>query len=351
MFFFFFYFNSEERIGFKKLTNADKGLSENSNQSHIGLYEGVLDFLDNRDVVKSAMLIYNDYCDILDCTFDRIKTPEGSYRSPKIRVGSDVNNSVVSKIRQFVATAPNDDWYLAWTGLDSKEIVFWLIKNNTDDYKIARKFFPKDRFILDKKSSDYEEAKKFILEKINFVSYNVQKDIEIKSQIGDSKHIYKSKDLEKASNMFKQIGRDGEELINNYLEKEKLSKRISSYKWVNKSAETGFPYDFIINDSLFVDVKSTRFDFDQYLFYSNLEIDFAASKDNLSYSVFRVYDMKEEVKKMIKCNDCINYMQSVKQPIESFKSTLRSQKSLLQELKLGVKPTDCFENILTPILL
>ncbi len=349
--FFFFLFNSEERIGFKKLTNADKGLSKNSKQSHIGLYEGVLDFLDNRDVVKSAMLIYGTYCDILDCSFDRIKASEGSYRSPKIRVGSNVNNSVVSKIRQFVATAPGDDWYLAWTGLDSKEIVFWLIKSNTADYQTAHKFFPKDRFILDQSSPNYDAAKNFILNKINFVSYQVQKDIELKSQIGDIKHIYKSKDLEKAKDVFKQIGRDGEELVNIYLEKEKRSKRISSFEWVNRSAETGLPYDFIINDSLYVDVKSTRFEFDQYLFYSNQEIDFATTKNNLSYSVFRVYDMKEKVKKMTKCNDCINYMQSIKQPIDSLKKTLVSQNSLLQELKLGVRPADCFTNILTPIIL
>ena len=61
MAFFFFFFNDEKRIGFKKLSRADLGISDSSNQTHIGLYEGVLEFLDDTDVVKSAMLIYDDY--------------------------------------------------------------------------------------------------------------------------------------------------------------------------------------------------------------------------------------------------------------------------------------------------
>ena len=96
--FFFFFFNNEKRIGFKKLSAADLGLSNTSHQSHIGLYEGVLNFLENTDVVKSAMLIYGDYCDILDCSFGRIENPNGSYRSPKIRIGNDSDNSIVSKM-------------------------------------------------------------------------------------------------------------------------------------------------------------------------------------------------------------------------------------------------------------
>ena len=100
-FFFFFFFNDEKRIGFKKLSRADLGISNSSNQTHIGLYEGVLEFLEDTDVVKSAMLIYDDYCDILNCSFDRIKTPEGRYRSPKIRIGSDASSSIVNKIREF----------------------------------------------------------------------------------------------------------------------------------------------------------------------------------------------------------------------------------------------------------
>lgn len=348
---FFFFFNNENRIGFKRLTEADLGFSGTSHQSHIGLYEGVLEFLDDSDVVKSAMLIYENYCDVLDCSFDRIKNPDGSYRSPKIRIGQDPNISVVSKIREFAREHPNDDWYLAWMGLESKELVFWLIKNNTADYATARKFFSKDKMVLDEDSATYNEAKNYLLNRINFVSINVQKDIEISSLTGNVKNKYRAIDLENAERQYKQTGKDGEALIAEFLEKEKAAKRISSFEWKNKSSESGLPFDFIINNTLFVDVKSTRFDFEQYLFYSNQEIDFAAIQEDSAYAVYRVYDMNAEQKKFMVCNNCQTYMKSILQPIVEFKNTIRTQQVLIQSIKLGLKPSICFNNISKPILL
>lgn len=349
--FFFFFFNDEKRIGFKKLTLPDLGLSETSHQSHIGLYEGVLEFLDDSDVVKSAMLVYESYCNVLDCSFDRIKNPDGSYRSPKIRIGQDSNNSVVSKIREFAKSSPNEDWYLAWIGLESKELVFWLIKSNTKDYAIARKFFQQDNIVLREDSPTYSEAKDYLLNRINFVSVNVQKDIEIRSLIGDVKNRYKRKDLENAERQYKQIGLDGESLVAQFLEKEKAAKRIKSFVWENKSSESGLPFDFIIDNTLFIDVKSTKFDFEQFLFYSNQEIDFAASQDKSRYAVYRVYDMRIEQKKLIICNNCQTYMKSVQQPIVQFKDAIKAQQALMQSIKMGIKPSICFNTFSNPITL
>lgn len=349
--YFFFFFNNEKRIGFKKLSSADLGLSDTSHQSHIGLYEGVLNFLENTDVVKSAMLLYGDYCDILDCSFDRIENPDGSFRSPKIRIGNDTENSIVSKIREFAHKNPTDDWYLAWSGLESEEIVFWLIKSNTDDYTVARRFFSKDNIILNEDSPTYNDAKDFLLERINFTSQDIQRDIEVCSQVGDSRRIYRRKDIENAARQFRQIGKEGEELIAQYLEREKAEKRISSFVWENQSLESGLPYDFIINDKLFVDVKSTKFDFNQYLFYSNQEIEFAASKDEKAYSVYRVYNMQTDDVKLQICNNCFDYMQSVRSPIKALQTEIEAKHSLLQTLKIGVMPNDCFKNITTPIML
>lgn len=347
--FFFFFFNDEKRIGFKKLTLPDLGLSETSHQSHIGLYEGVLDFLDDSDVVKSAMLVYESYCDVLDCFFDRIKNPDGSYRSPKIRIGQDPNNSVVSKIREFASSSPCEDWYLAWTGLESKELVFWLIKSNTNDYAIARGFFQQDNIVLHEDSPTYSEARNYLLKRINLVSINVQKDIEVKSLTGDVKNKYRRKDLENAERQYKQIGMEGESLVAQYLEKEKAAKRIDSFVWKNKSSESGLPFDFIINNTLFVDVKSTKFDFEQYLFFSNYEIDFAASKGSDSYAVFRVYDMNLEDRKLIICSDCHDYMNSLQTPMAVFKNSITAQHALLQTIKVGIKPSTCFCKFNNPI--
>lgn len=48
----FFKINAECHIGFKKLTAADLGIGT-SHQTHIGLYEGVLNFLPDVDVVST----------------------------------------------------------------------------------------------------------------------------------------------------------------------------------------------------------------------------------------------------------------------------------------------------------
>lgn len=349
--FFFFFFNDEKRIGFKKLSLPDLGFSDTSHQSHIGLYEGVLNFLDNTDVVRSAMLIYENYCNVLDCSFDRIENLDGSYRSPKIRIGQDPNNSVVSKIREFAKVFPNDDWYLAWMGLESKELVFWLIRSNTQDYNIARRFFPKDNVVLKEDAPTYEAANDYLLNRINFISVDVQKDIEVRSLMGDQKNRYKIKDLENAERQFKQIGMEGESLVAQYLEREKAARRISSYEWKNRSSESGLPFDFIIDNHLFVDVKSTKFDFEQFLFYSNQEIDFAASQDKSTYAVYRVYDMRFDEKKLIICNNCQTYMQAVQQPIVEFKNAIKAQQALMQSIKMGLKPSTCFNTFSNPIIL
>lgn len=349
--FFFFFFNNEKRIGFKKLSSADLGISGTSHQSHIGLYEGVLDFLEDSDVVRSAMLIYENYCNVLDCSFDRIKNSDGSYRSPKIRIGQDPNNSVVSKIREFANASPYEDWYLAWMGLESKELVFWLIKNNTEDYIIARKFFPKDNIVLKEDSPTYNNAKEYLLKRINFLSINVQKDIEVSSLIGDLGNKYRAKDLENAELQYKKIGKEGESLVAQYLEREKHANRISSFEWKNQSSESGLPFDFIINNTLFVDVKSTRFDFEQYLFYSNQEIDFVMSQNKSTYAVYRVYDMEGEQKKLSICNNCQSYMKTIQHPINDFRKSIRAQQALIQSIKLGLKPSLCFNEISQPILL
>jgi len=348
---FFFLLNTENKIGFKRLTEADLGISITSHQSHIGLYEGALDFLGDTDVVKSAMLIYGDYCSVLDCSFDRIKNPDGSYRSPKIRIGQDSNNSVVSKIREFAKEYPKDDWFLVWMGLESKELVFWLVKNGTKDYESARQFFPKDNVVLQEDSPNYSAAKDYLLNRINFISINVQKDIEVKSLIGDAKKKYKARDLENAERQFKLTGKEGEELVARFLERECFENRIESFVWENKSCESGLPYDFIVNDKIFVDVKSTRFDFEQFLFYSNQEIEFAASKDKFTYAVYRVFDMNEEQRKLAICSNCQVYMKSVQQPIINFSNAIRTQQALMQSIKLGFKPSNCFNEISKPIIL
>lgn len=342
MFFFFFESNAERRIGFKKLTLPDLGLSSTSNQTHIGLYNGVLTFLDDSDVIKSAMLIYNDYCDILPCLFDRIQNPDGSFRSPKIRTGEEGEETIVSKIREFAKTNTKLDWYLIWTGLDSEELVFWLLNSDSKEYEEMRHLLPKTDTVYKEDSKGLSDALNYIIKKINFVSTDIQKDLEIVSQIEKSSKIYKPKDIEKAEKLFKDTGKKGEELIASYLDKEKSAGRINNYNWVNKNSESGLPYDFVINKSLFVDVKSTSYNFEQRIVFSNQEIDFLMSKKDSEYSVFRVYDINKEEQKLRICNKCLDYMSIMQKNILDFQSNVNKQDAILQNIKLGIKPTVCF---------
>lgn len=128
----FFKINAECHIGFKKLTAADLGIGT-SHQTHIGLYEGVLNFLPDVDVVSTAMLICDGYCDIIKCYFDRIENLDGTFRSPKIRIGGS-EESVVKRIREFASADTGADWYLLWFGLESEELVFILLNANSEDY-------------------------------------------------------------------------------------------------------------------------------------------------------------------------------------------------------------------------
>lgn len=349
--FFFFFFNSEKRIGFKKLTRPDMGHSVTSNETHIGLYDRVLTFLANKDVVKSAILIYNGQSESLEFTFDRIFRHSGKYNSPKIRKGNNPERSLVERIRSVINRDGGEDWYLAWSGLESEDVVFWLIKGGAEDFRIARSFFPSDNIVLDESSPTYDVTKDYLLDKINATSIEIQKDIEVKSQTGDAMGLYKPRDIYNAEKLYRKVGREGEELVEQYLEKEKFAKRIDSYKWVNKSFESGLPYDFVINKKLFVDVKATRFDFEQFLFYSNREIEFASSKKASAYSVYRVYDMKSSERKLRICTNCSAYMQSVQTPISVFQNELESKRVLLQNIKLGIKPKICFTKIDDPIIL
>ena len=339
--FIFFKFNKEKRLGFKKLTEADLGLST-SHQTHIGLYEGVFTFLQNSDVVKSGMLIYNDYCEVLDCSFDRIQNPDGSFRSPKIKIGSDSNNSIVAKIRDFAKVSPKSKWYLIWSGLESEELTFWLIRSDSEDYNVIREVLPYENRVYGEEDSYYDKAIEILTQKINNVSISVQKGIEVASQIGD---------IERAEAMFRRVGKRGEELIAQYLEKQKQANNIQSFEWLNKSMESGAPYDFIIDNKNYVDVKSTLYDFNQYVYFSNQEISFASKKD-ADYCVFRVYGMKEENDIWLKkCYQCNPYISTMNSNITNFMNEVNVQKAMLQSLKLGILPENCFNDIQSAIKL
>lgn len=352
----FFKINSERKIGFKKLSTADLGLGDSSNQTHIGLYEKMLNFLDDADST-SGMLIYEDYCEILNCDFDRIENPDGTYRSPKIRKGTTGVNSVVKQIRAFAAQNPLRDYYLLWFGLDNNEILFWLIDDNSNDLQQISRYFPKVNKVYDVSQINFSILLSFIESKINKVSMEIQEELEITAQVGANvyKRKYKAIDVEKAQKRFKETGRRGEELVNEYLERLRRLNTIQSFQWENKDRESGKPFDFTINpgrNEAYIDVKSTLYKFEQPLIFSNGEIHFIQGLTDEKYSVFRVFDMEDLQSKLKICRSCLDYMRTLDYTIVGFQSDMSRMAARVQEMKVAIKPnTDTFGNITNAIAL
>lgn len=353
----FFTLHPERKIGYKKLSEADLGLSPDSHQTHIGLYErkNMLSFLKNEDTT-TAILIYNNYFDVLKCNFERIQNPDGTFRSPKISLGDKDENTVVRKIREFAQQNPKRDYYLVWFALENNELLFWLIDNSSSDYAKLKDFFPTENTVYDTSEIIFTPLIKFIESKIDELSIGLQEDLEIISQTSAKSEKYRTLDIEKAQERFKITGRTGEELINEYLEMQKSKNLISEFEWVNKSKESGKPFDFVVkpkNDrEKYIDVKTTQFKFEQPLMFSDGEIDFINSIEETRYSVYRVFSLREDIHKFRKCFECFNYMKNLESKISNFKTEIQSASSDVRGIKLAVPPTSLvFKRISEDILL
>ena len=131
---------------------------------------------------------------------------------------------------------------------------------------------------------------------------------------------------------------------------------ISAFEWVNKSRESGKPFDFVVNpasdEENFIDVKTTQFKFEQPLMFSDGEIDFINSIDETRYSVYRVFALRENAHKFRKCFECFNYMKNLEAKISNFKTEIQSTSSNVRGIKLAVPPTSLvFKQISSDILL
>lgn len=351
----FFKLNPEKRIGYKKLSAADLGLSSTSHQTHIGLFDNMLTFLPNAHIEKYAILIYNDFCDILSCEYGKINRKNGKIDAPKVQSGNRSKNTVVRKIRSFAKEKPNLDWFIVWFGTDSNELVFWLISSDSQDYLFLNAILS-DFKVYDESTPSFSQIINYLESKINGVSVNILKELEIASQVGDFKNKYKTLYLDKAAARCRDIGRRGEELIAQYLDKQKNTGKINDYIWENKSHEVGKPYDFIIVSThateYFIDVKSTSFDFSQEIVFSENEISFVTElHDDSRYSAFRVFDIYEEQKKLAICRKCYSYLSKLDSRVKIFHKDLAKRRAFTKSLNIAIKPEICFKTIDNTIVL
>lgn len=350
----FFTINSEKKIGYKELTDADLGLGQTSNQTHIGLYakDGMLSFMEDDDF-SNAILIYNRYCNILPCDFDRIENQDGSFRSPKIRLGTDGQITVVRKIREFAHIHPERKYYLVWFGLDNDELLFWLFDDTSNDLKIINEVFPKINTVYDEKQANFNKLINYLELQIENLSVSLQAELELIGQTTAKSNKFRGVDIDKAQAKFKENGRLGENLINHYLEKLKGEGKISSFIWENKSKESYKPFDFVIKPTLleekYVDVKSTSYQFNQPAFFSDGEVEFISYLTRKNYAVYRVYSINANSKFRI-CDDCYDYMKDLNVKITNFKNKIQEVNSAVRQLNLIVNPNnDVFKSISSEI--
>lgn len=235
-------------------------------------------------------------------------------------------------------------------GLENQDLVFWLINSNSEDFAIIKTLVKDNVRIIKDEDKAYASLKNIMVSKINKSSIGIQKEIEIISQTGAVSKKYKPFDLEKAKKHIALVGKQGEELVNEYLEGLKSAKELDHFEWMNKSRESGLPYDFILYGTSdmqqYVDVKSTKFDFSQSIVFSNQEVEFANQfSAETNYSVYRVFDMSDSSANLKICSQCMPYMKKMNSNIQKLNAAIIESKTKLLDLNIAVSPIDCFSKI------
>lgn len=127
-----FAMHTENKIGIKRLSDADLGLGK-SHQTHIGLYGEVLAYLPDHFYSEKGLLFNDGNYNLVTMFFDRITNPDGTTRSPKFRLGEANTVSLVGCTREIVKDNPNEVWYLLWFGIANGSIISILF-NEQDNF-------------------------------------------------------------------------------------------------------------------------------------------------------------------------------------------------------------------------
>lgn len=342
---------ASDKIGIKKLTDADLG-SQTSHQTHIGLYEGTLSHLTYERKSYNSQLIFNgiSYEGLLFLKFIN------NNRSPAINMGSiteqrELPNNVISigkQIRDFAEVDRNINWYLIWFALDNDEIVTVLINQKSDEFSQLQNFgidlnnISNNGIKIGPGDKYYNVLADFLNTLTTFVNIEYAEELEIACQTGEenvSKRIIsRIRDIEKANKIFKDIGLKGEELLYKYFELQKSNSKIKDFKWVNKSKETGLPYDFEItkldNSVVFSDAKSTSYKFELPIILSSGELKFI-NENKDKYLIHRLYSINEEPKLRI-CDNIHSVSTIFLKNYEILNQSLSQECLFIKGVKLAV---------------
>ncbi|MDE6191859.1 MAG: DUF3883 domain-containing protein [Muribaculum sp.] len=336
--------HDENIFGVKKLTDADLGQNV-GHQTHIGLIAGVLSYLNNDNDIKESYLIFKNKCERLDCYFNRILGSDGNYRSAKIKSGT--TDSIVRRIREY-ASQTKSELYLMWFSLDNEELLFLLFEKDSNDYD-----FFNSAGCINGKYSFSQNVLEYVFARFNQTNQNTLIELELSSQGVQSLRHYRRIDLERANKLFRDTGQNGEKLVCEYLDKLRFKSDIIDFSWMNQSRESGLPYDFKIiqNDKSerFVDVKTTRFNFDTPMVFSSQETSFITNEP-IIYSVYRTYDIANEVPKLRICDNSREKIKLINEDHSTYSAICQSHGYRVQSSFL-VLPTDPMFNFSQDIFL
>lgn len=350
-----FDFNEEKKFSVKRLSDADLKRSPKSNQTHIGLSNNSLTYIQDNKKEYSAMLIYGSYCDILKCEVGRIQRKNGTFDAPNVKSFGKDTASVVRRIREFALDAPNSDFYLLWFGLDIETPVFWLIREDTPDFMALNQISSiktlKNREVKTISDTDicFIPLLTYVQDRLERVSADLQRQLVIAAEVDDGTK-FKDSALKKAKVYIKEIGRKGENLVNEFLELQKQEGAIADFIWKNKSREQSLPYDFWIKYSngkqVWMDVKATEKEFEQPVVISKNELNFIAEKTGAEYSIYRVYSMVETFALLKICSHCLKYVKKMQRDVDYITSSMSDYQAKMINYKIAFNPGDhCFGSI------
>ena len=342
-----FQIHSEGRIAYKRLSNADLKRSPLSHQTHIGLSIDSLTFMPDDKKEYSAMLIYKSFCDILSCEIAKIHRENGRYDAPKISMGNKDDN-VVNKIRSYAAKSPNKDFYLIWFGLDSLTPVFWLLEEDSADYKLLDIYcnfdFLEDRkiVVLGRGDNNFSNILACTQSRIAAATENLQKELEISVEMEEDNPKFRDTEIKKAQNYIKELGNLGEALVEEYLQKKRHEKEILDFEWMNRDGEKGKPFDFFIKYAngleRWIDVKATGRKFDQAVIITKNEMRFITEKESSNYAIFRVYSLNEIQAKLRICSDCLRYIKKLLRDVDYMAQSMSDYKASLVSYNIAFEP-------------
>lgn len=342
-----------EGLGLKLLSSADLDDSSNStsNQTHIGLMERSLLYLAEAPDDTLALVYYNGTMGYYSTMYGRIAKTDGGYRSPKIRSGNADQHTVTRFIRGCAAAGkPGLRWYLMWATLENKQPVFILFNDESQIFQDLANtgLYETNRLSSNKKTGHYIDATnvgyRFIVNYIESLLNNCgldeARELETAVLAGEfDPNKYTPSDISKARKTANATGLKGELLIDAYLQKLLCSGEIRGYTWMNRDEESFTPYDFqIINndgETLYVDVKTTGYNFDNPVIFSSNEVKFI--HDCPTYRIYRVFENEGHYYLRI-CSNAREHFSKMHAMVEAFKKS-SSELMRVCEMTLSVKPS------------